>query len=327
MWIALFSSACSKASATKRSGEGEQRVLRYQAYPTLVGFPELAEDLGFLGPLKLEYVGTTISGPQNIQAVVTGDVEFGGAFNGAIVKLAAAEAPMKAVIAYYGSDQENFSGFYTLPGSPIQRPRDLLGKRVAVNTVGAHAEFTIREYLRRGGVSAEEARQVQLVVLPPGTSEQALREGQVDVAAMQTILYEKAMPRGPLRLLFSDHQLFGDFNAGSLVMRKSFIEQNPDTVRRFVEGTAKAIEWARKSPREEVIGRFEKIVKNKRGPSEDVTQFRYWRSTTIATPGGRITDLDFQRWIDWLVRDGQLAEGQLRARDLYTNEFQQGAAR
>lgn len=318
---------CSKASAGKRVGDSEQTVLRYQAYPTLVGFPELAEDLGYLEGLKLEYVGTTISGPQNIQAVVTGDVEFGGAFNGAVVKLAATKAPMRAVIAYYGTDSQQFTGFYTLPDSPIRHAKDLIGKRVAVNTVGAHAEFTILEYLSRAGLSAEQAKSVQLVVLPPGTSEQALREKQVDVAGMQTILYEKAKPRGELRLLFSDLQLFGNFNAGSIVMHERFIEKNPNTVRKFVQGTAKAIEWARSHPRDEVIARFEKIVKTKRGPSEDVSQFAYWRTTSIATPGGKMGDIDFQRWIDWLVRDGQLEKGQVVARDVYTNEFQSSAGR
>ena len=323
--VAALVCACSKAAATKGVGQ-EQQTLRYQAYPTLVGFPELAEDLGFLAPLKLQYVGSTISGPQNIQSVATRDVDFGGAFNGAIVKLAVAKAPIKAVVAYYGTDRDALSGFYTLPDSPIKNAKDLLGKKIAVNTLGAHSEFTIREYLSRQGLTSEQARQVQLVVLPPGNSEQALREKQVDVAAMQTILYEKAKPRGELRLLFSDHELFGDFNAGSLVMHQRFIQENPSTVRTFIQATAKAIEWARSHPRDEVIARLEKVMK-KRGANEDVSQLKYWRTPSVASAGGRISDVDFQRWIDWLVKDGQLAADQVSARDLYTNEFQDRAAR
>lgn len=318
--------ACSKASATKRGDGVETQVLRYQAYPTLVGFPELAQDLGFLDPVRLEYVGSTISGPQNIQAVATGDVDFGGAFNGAIVKLMAAKAPIRAVIAYYGTDADQLTGFFTLPNSPIESAKDLLGKKVAVNTLGAHAEFTIREYLARAGLSADSARKVQMVVLPPGSSEQALREGQVDVAGMQTILHDKAQARGPLRLLFSDRELFGDFNAGSLVMHTRFIEQNPNTVRRFVQATARAIEWARTHPRDEVIARLERVMK-KRGANEDISQLKHWKSTGIATPRGRISDADFQIWIDWLVKDGQLAPGQVRPGSLYTNEFQEEQAR
>ena len=76
--------------------------------------------------VKLEWVGNTISGPQDIQSAATGQTDFGGAFNGAIVKLVAAGAPIKAVIGYYGADDDAFNGYYVLEDSPIKlgpRPR------------------------------------------------------------------------------------------------------------------------------------------------------------------------------------------------------------
>ncbi len=313
--------SCSKASATKRGDGYETLVLRYQGYPALAGVYEIAQDLGYLAPIKLEYVGSTISGPQNIQAVATGDVDFGGAFNGAVVKLVATKAPIKAVIAYYGTDAQFFNGFYVLPDSPIRTAKDLLGKKIAVNTLGAHTEFTIREYLARNGLSAEQARQVQLVVLPPTNAEQALRERQVDMVGIPPFLYENARTRGELRRVFSDHQLFGDFNAGSLVMRTRFIEENPNTVRKFVEASGKAIDWMRSAPREEVITRLGKVMRQ-RNENEDASWLKYWKSTGIASPRGRLVDRDFQIWIDWLVKDGQLPAGGVRARDVYTNAFQ-----
>ncbi|MDB4977131.1 MAG: transport system substrate-binding protein [Myxococcaceae bacterium] len=323
--LALLLAACSKAPRAEGAGGLETLVLRHQGYPTLVGMTELAEELGFLAPIKLEYIGSTISGPQNIQAVATGDVDYGGAFNGAVVKLIASKVPLRALIAYYGTDALSNMAFYTLPDSSIRTGKDLIGKKVAVNTLGAHAEFVMREYLARQGLTTAEAKQVQLVVLPPGNAEQALRDRQVDVAALQTILYEKAQVRGDLRLLVSDHQLFGDFNAGSYVMRTDFIAKNPNTVRHFVRATARAIEWARSHPRQEVIARLEKAMQ-RRGDHEDISQLKYWRSTTIATPGGLMRDADFQLWIDWLVKDGQLSARQIEARQIYTNEFQEGAA-
>lgn len=319
----LLQSACSSDTKPKRADGLEMLVLRHQAYPTLVGMSELAEELGYLAPLKLEYTGATISGPQNIQAAATGDVDYGGAFNGAVVKLIASKVPVRAVISYYGTDALSNSGFYVLPDSPIKNGRDLIGKKIAVNTLGAHAEFTIREYLARQGLSSEEAKQVQMVVMPPGNSEQALREKQVEVAAMQTILYEKAQARGDLRLLFSDHQLFGDFNAGSYVMRNDFIAKNPNTVRHFVRATARAIEWARSHSVQDVRARLTAAIR-RRGPNEDVSQLQYWKTTSIASEGGRMRDVDFQPWIDWLVKDGQLTRGQVKPRDIYSNEFQEG---
>lgn len=59
---------------------------------------ELAESLGYLAPLRLSFEGSTISGPQSVQAVVTGDTEFGGAFNGAVINLVAGKAPIRALV-------------------------------------------------------------------------------------------------------------------------------------------------------------------------------------------------------------------------------------
>ncbi|NUR87685.1 MAG: ABC transporter substrate-binding protein, partial [Nonomuraea sp.] len=222
------------------SASGEVRELRYQGSAGTVTFPELAEDLGYLKPLTLKWIGNTISGPQDIQAAATGQTDFGGAFNGAVVKLVAAKAPIKAVISYYGSDQFAYQGFYVLDGSPIRSARDLIGKKVAMNTLGAHAEAVLKEYLRRGGLTPAEVEQVQEVVVPPVSTEQSLRQRQVDVAALGGVLRDKALERGGLRPLFRDVDLFGNFSAGTYVLTDRFIARNPGAARRFVEATARA---------------------------------------------------------------------------------------
>jgi ABC-type nitrate/sulfonate/bicarbonate transport system substrate-binding protein len=191
-WLVLLAllavAGCTRASATKRSDGYETLQLKYEGTAGTVTPIELAEDLGFLAPLTLKYVGNnTTGGPHSIQAVVTGDTDFGGSFNGPIIKLAAAKAPLKAVIASYGSDEQNFMGYYVLANSPIKSARDLIGKKVAVNTLGAHAEFALREYLARGGLTPEEINKVSMVALPSVNGELSLREKQVEVACLGTI--------------------------------------------------------------------------------------------------------------------------------------------
>lgn len=254
----IFISGCGKqTSSTSGSDKYETVELRYQGSVNNVTFPELAEDLGYLSPVKLKWIGNTTSGPQDIQSAVTGDVDFGGAFNGAVAKLKAAKAPIK---------------------------------------------------------------QVTLVALPPVNTEQALRQKQIDVAVLGGILRDKALERGGIHPLFSDYDLFGEFTAGSYVMTEKFLKQNPNTAKKFVEATAKAIEWARTTPREEVIARYEKIIKQ-RGRNEDTSNIQYWKSTGVAGNGGVIADKEFSVWIDWLIKDGQLKKDQIKSSDLYTNEF------
>jgi ABC-type nitrate/sulfonate/bicarbonate transport system substrate-binding protein len=298
----------------------EKTELRYQGWTGQVLFPELADDLGYLAPLRLKWVGNTISGPQDIQTVATDDVDFGGAFYGAIIKLIAAKAPIKAVVGYYGSDENTWQGYFVREDSPIKTARDLIGKKVSVNTLGAHLEFVLREYLARGGLSAAEAKQVTLVVVPPVTGEQALRQGQVEVTTLGDVLRDKALERGGIRKLFSDTDLFGNFTGGAYVLREKFIRENPEAARRFVEGVAKAIEWARTSPPEEVRARFERIIAERKR-NEDASSIKYWKSTGVANQGGLITDNELQVWIDWLVKDGVLKLGQIKPSVIYTNAF------
>jgi len=320
--LLLSPCACSNRRAASPSADGFERlVLRYEGSTNNVTMPELAEDLGFLAPLKLEYIGNNATGgPHSIQSVVTGDIDFGTSFNGAIINLVAAKAPLRAVLAGYGTDDKLFAGFYTLESSEIRGPRDLIGKKIAMNTLGAHSEFVLRDYLSRGGLAPAEIKQITMLVLPPLNAEQALRNHQVDMIAISTYLRDKAAVRGPLRMLFSDYQLYGAFNAGSFVMSKRFLAENPKTARKFLQATGAAIDWARNQPREEVVARFERIIRErKRGENTD--SVRYWRSSGVATEHALIEDRDYQLWIDWLVKEGQLKPGQLKPRDVYTNEY------
>jgi len=322
--LALVGGCSRKPDESKpgKPGDLETLVLRYEGTAGNVAYAELAEELGYLAPIKLEYVGNnSTGGPHSIQAVVTGDTDIGSSFNGAIIKLIAAKAPLKAVVASYGTDVETFNGFYVLEDSPIKSARDLVGKHVAMNTLGAHSEFALKEYLARAGLTAEQAKQVSMIQLPSINIELSLREKQVEVASLGQIFRPKALERGGIRPLFTDYDMFGAFNAGSYVMSNRFIAQNPNTVRKFVDAVGRAIDWARAQPREVVVARMRDLVK-KRGRGETDEAVRYWRSPGVATPHGTLTDADYQVWIDWLVKDGQLPKGRVTPDDIYTNSFQ-----
>ncbi|MFF8288673.1 ABC transporter substrate-binding protein [Streptomyces sp. NPDC016309] len=315
---------CGTAVGGGPSGQGGTKTLRYQGWTGQVTPAELAEDLGYLEDVKLEWVGNTISGPQDIQSAATGQTDFGGAFNGAVVKLAANGSPIKAVISYYGSDAHAYSGYYVRADSPIRTARDLVGKKVGMNTLGAHSEAMLDIYLQRGGVPAAEADKVEALVVPPVNTEQSLRQRQIDVAVLSGVLRDKALAGGGLRQLFTDHQLLGSFSAGTYVLTERFIKRNPGTVRTFVTGVGRALDWSRATPREEVVDRMTEIVK-KRGRNEDAANLRYWKSFGVAEPGGRITGKELQLWIDWLAERGDVDPGRVRLDSLYTNAYNASA--
>lgn len=320
--LGIVSSVLAGCSDGRTSAKGEEdKILQYQSSPGSVSFPELAADLGYLGDLKLESIGDSVGGPESIQLTATKQIDFGTAFNGAIIKSYAKNVKIKSVVGSYGSDENTYIGAYTLEGNPITSAKDFIGKKVGVNILGAHLEFVIKEYLRQGNLTEKEIEQVTLVTVPSSNAEQILRNHQIDIVLLSGIARDRALATGGVKEIFKDIDVFGtQFTAGDYFFTDQYIKDNPNTVKRFVEGVAKAIEWARTTPREEVIARFEEIVNN-RERKETTDNLKFWKSTGISEKGGVITVSEYDVWIDWLVANGELKEGQVKPEDLYTNEF------
>ncbi|MFE7798085.1 ABC transporter substrate-binding protein [Nocardia sp. NPDC057440] len=309
---------CGKSEpATTADGKA---VIRYQGSTGQVTAYELAEDLGYFSKIALHWEGDTTSGPANIQAAATNQVEVGSAFNGAVVKLISGGAKVTSVLSSYGADEKSFSGYFVRDDSDIKSARDLIGKKVGVNTLGAHHEFITREWLHQQGLTESEIKQVQLVVLPPANTEDALRKGQVEVGTLGGVFRETAVERGGIHPLYTDKALFGQFDYGTYVFRNDYIAKNTEAVADFVQGTARATRWLQITPRDEVVARFRTIIE-KRGRNENTDLLKYWKSAGIPVPGGVIAEKELQIWIDWLARNGELKEGQLKVDDLFTNKY------
>ena len=312
---------CSSSDGGASAKEGEDKVLQYQGTPSAVSYPELAADLGYLGDLTLEDIGSGSGGPESIQLTGTGEIDFGSAFNGAIVKAVSKGAKLKSVVGSYGSDENTYMGVYVLADSGIKSAKDLIGKKIGVNTLGAHAEFVIKDYLRQNGLTEDEIAEVQLVTIPSSNAEQSLRNEQLDAVQLSGIARDLAIERGNVAELFRDIDVFGgEFTAGDYFFSEQYIKENPTTVKTFTEGVAKAIEWAQTTPAEEVIERFEKIIEARDG-DQTTDYVKFWKSAGIAEKGGVITDSEYSVWIDWLIKNGELKEGDISPEDLYTNEF------
>ena len=125
----------------------------------------------------------------------------------------------------------------------------------------------LRRVLTRNGRSARRRRASNASRGAAVSSEKALRQKQVDVSTDE-LSRDKALSRGGLRKLFSDFDLFGKFTGWQLRFSHSFIRDNPRTVEKFVAATANAIEWARSHSRDEVVARYEAIIKSGRGATK-----------------------------------------------------------
>lgn len=302
---------------------GGSAVVRYQGWPQTVLFAELARDLGHLPTVELEYIGNTTSGPQDIQTVATGDAEIGHAFSGAVIKLVEAGVDIRGVANYYGSDERSFLGVFVGRESDVVEPRDLIGRTVGMNTLGAHAEAFVHQFLTASGLSAEEIAEITLVPIPPSDLEISIVRGHLDAGVIDGIAQDLAVEHGTLRRLGRDVDLFGSFPAGQMVMRGSWIDAHPETAAELATGVDRAIRWATERPREEVVERFTRIV-SERGRGEDPSPLKYWKSTGL-TRGGLMEPQDFTRWSDWL-RDSRIVDDAPDPGRYYTNSLIRSAA-
>lgn len=313
--------ACGGAENEVANADEQDKIVQYQRQAGVVLLPDLAQELGYFEDITLENVGNFVGGPESIQLTATGQIDYGWAFSGAILKSEAKDVPITSVIASYGSDEHTATSLYALEGSGIETAQDLIGKEIGVNTLGAHYEFFLYDFLREGGLTEAQIKEVAPVVIPAANAEQMLRNKQIDAVIMTNLARDLAVERGGIDEVVADIDVYGrDFTAGAMFFNDDYIAKNPDTVAQFVEGSAKALEWLKETPREEVIEIYSKIL-SERGEEAAVENTRFYQSPGITAVGGQLSDEDFTIWLDALEADGTIEKGSLDVSTVYTNEF------
>ena len=314
--LAMHSAAALFFSTALLSGAQaaeEPTTIRFLASHGGVSAHELAVELGYFEgtDVVLQNIGYAGGGPESLFALASGSVELGSAATAAVLNSIAGGNDFVAAYPSNGINADVKSIFYVLEDSPIRTIKDIVGKTIAVNTLGAHLDHTVREALHSNGLPQDSTR---LVVVPGPQLEQVLRSKQVDVSAFgywQTTFEGAARKVGGLRAVFDDTQVLGEIAGGFVVLRRDWVEDHPHAAETFVNASAKALDFARENPdkTKEILAR----VLKERGENPEIAQ--YFAGFGVR-PGGRAVDRDLQFWIDVLIRDGKLSEGQIKAADI-----------
>lgn len=281
-----------------------------------VGLTDIAEEKGFFEEqgIKLEIVGTTTGGTESVQALTAGSTDIASSAWQPWINAINRGVKLKVIVAAFGQNAEYRGQLWiVLKNSTIKSAKDLVGKKIAVNVLGAEADYVTREYLKQNGLSID---QVQLIVVPWPQHEQVLKSGQVDVVAAISPFSDKILEPGEARVLFSGYDVRGETAAGGYGVREDLIKQNPEAVKKFATAIAKAYDWSAENPEDarKVVAEIYK----KRGGNPELA--KYWKPNR-AWEHGLIKDEDIQWWIDALVSDKIIKEGQIKPSDVYTNEF------
>ena len=313
--IALFA-AFAFASLSFSSLAQDNVTLRYLASYGGISAHELADALGYFNGtgVSIENKGYASGGPESLFALASGSVDIGSAATPAVLNSIASGNKFVAAYPTNGIDNTTKSIFYVREDSPIRTVKDLAGKSVAINTLGAHLDYTLREALRQAGLPQNAAKPV---AVPGPQLEQVLRSGQVDVAAFgywQTTFEGVARSHGGLRPVFNDTAVLGEIAGGFTVLREDFVQEHPEAAKTFVQQSARALDYAREHPAE-VRTIMAKVLK---ACGENPEVARYFTGYGVR-PGGKAEDRDVQYWIDILERDGALGKGQIQVTNVLFN--------
>lgn len=287
--------------------------LNINAYAPHAPFVYAAQQ-GFYEEVGLEVSFGEGTGSDTTGALVAeGGDTFGTADFTGLSGLVEAGAPIQAVAMI---EQQSPLAISSLATSPLETPQDMVGRRIVM---GAGDEGIFESFLSVNDVDVAE---VEMVTMTDAAQPAALAEGAVDGIAGWTTsqgIEITSLTGGIHNMLWADYG-FNMLNLG-LIANTEMIENDPDTVCRFVEASFRGWEAAEADPEAAVNALIEEFP----NVDFDITmiglaaQFEIMRSpSTEGMPLGWISIDDAQASIDLLVDTGRIGED-IPAERLVTN--------
>ena len=196
----LAVTAASWWPASRAQGHNELRIGFQKGSFNLV-------QLKSLGLLEARLPGTRVSwvefpaGPQLLEALAMGSVDFGGVGDSPPVF---AQAAGKDLL-YVGAEppKPDSSAILVKPDAPLKTLADLTGKRVAAQK-GSSSHFLLVQAVKKGGLQWSD---IQPVYLPPADARAAFERGAVDAWAIWDPYYAAAEVAGGVRVLTTSRGL------------------------------------------------------------------------------------------------------------------------
>jgi len=234
-----------------------------------------------------------------VPAVVAGDDQIG--YSNVISSAVAVDNGIPITLiqdccAAAGSPEQDTSRILVKPDGRIKTPADLAGADIAVNTLQNIGEVTIKMALRNEGVPIDDIKFTQL---PFADMNDALERGDVDAIWQVSPNVQTALDRGFEPIMSPFTQADPDGVLGHWLTSQQFAQQNPDTVRAFVDAMAEANGYAEEHP-DEVRAT---IVKNLKFDEATLA-----KSTLPAFPGKGVEADDVKQFVNAAIEFGIVAE-------------------
>lgn len=243
---ALALTSCGGAEANEEGGDEVTDVtlmLNWYPYgehaPFYYGVQEgIFEEHG----INLEIQAGQGSG-QTVQAVGTGEIDFGWADTSALLTNIDAEVNARSVGVFL---QTTPAAVQYFADSDIEEPQDLEGKEIAVTT-GDAVTSTFPTFLENAGVDEDEVSQQNLDSAGKvAATISGQTDGLIGFAHDQGPMMAEEADREVNYFRYSDYDL--NFYSNGLVAQSGTIEDDPEYVQAMVDATSAAFEAAMEDP-------------------------------------------------------------------------------
>ncbi|MDF2837401.1 MAG: sulfonate transporter substrate-binding protein [Paenibacillus sp.] len=254
-WVALIialTTALIAGCAANNNGKEEEgssgggdKVVRigYQKYASVNILKErggLEEKLGEIG-YKVEWTQFP-GGPQLLEALNVGSIDFGNVGEAPPIFAQAAGAPL--VYLGHSPASPKAEAILVPENSPIQSGADLKGKKVALNK-GSNVHYLLVKYLEKEGLAYND---IEVVFLPPADARTAFEGGSVDAWVIWEPFYSAAQIATKARVLADGEGLVS--NHEFYISSRDLAENHKDAVDVVLEELKASDDWAKNNQEE-----------------------------------------------------------------------------
>jgi len=158
--------------------------------------------------------------------------------------------PIKSVVngaATNGKVGADVTGVAVKKDSSIKSAKDLVGKKVAVNTLQNIGDTTVRESVRKAG---GDPSKVKFVEMPFDQMPAALDGGQVDAAWMAEPALTIAKGQGARVVASPFAETDPKLTVATYFTSTKLLQQKPDLVKKFTAAMTESLEYASQHPDE-----------------------------------------------------------------------------
>lgn len=183
-------------------------------------------------------------GAAQIASMVAGDIDITYSNYVSILEAAEKGLPLRIIRE---NNRSGPQGIYTQSDSGLDKPEDLGGMKIAVNSLGNIQELTARAVLESHGVDAET---LEFVELPPPDMLASLAKDHVDAAWLVEPFVTVASEDSDFtRVVSAFEGPTEDLPVAGWTATEQFVQESPDAVSAFVRAMDKAMAKAAGEPK------------------------------------------------------------------------------